>query len=149
MKKFLYFILILIPLFSCKKYKEDPFFSTYSPEGRLCKGSWNCISIMDTVISEIPEFSCILEFDKNGNLTLLKTNSSGELISENFAYAWKSKKNILSFDGVDFEIKSLTWKTIILKSNYTNKVYSFEKWINLDIDKATREDPNFDFPIID
>lgn len=149
MKKFLFFILFLTPLFSCKKYKEDPFFSTYSPEGRLCKGSWNCISILDTTLSEIPEFSCILEFDKNGNQKFLKTNANGELIDKNLTYTWKSKKNILSFNGIDFEIKSLTWTNLILQSNNTNKVYSFEKWINLDIDKAPREDPNFDFPEID
>ena len=46
--KYAHYIVILIGiiLFSCKKYQNDPFYSTYTVESRLTKGGiWSCNKI--------------------------------------------------------------------------------------------------------
>jgi hypothetical protein len=157
MKNLFYLSLIIIVISSCKKYDGDSNYSTYTVQGRLSggfgNGVWNCTEIRNlnnSNIDDIPRFSCLLDFSKNGQYDIRYTTLSGTLNSENLVYQWKSNKDFIVLNGIDFEIKSLTWKYFIIKSTLTNKEYYFDKWIYLsDLDSVDREDVFYPFPLIE
>ena len=153
MKNLFYLSLLIIVISSCKKYDGDSFYSTYTVQGRLTGGVWNCTEIRNlnnSNIDEIPRFSCLLDFSKNGQYDIRYTTLSGTLNSGTSEYQWKSNKDFIVLNGIDFEIKSLTWKNFIIKSTLTNKEYYFDKWISLsDLDSVDREDAFYTFPLIE
>jgi hypothetical protein len=100
------------------------------------------------MVNEIPRFSCLLDFNKDGQFEIINTTSSGVFNIETKDYQWKSNKDIIVINGNDFEIKSLSWKSFIIKSTVTNKEFYFEKWIGLDVDNVTRDDLFYSFPVI-
>ena len=153
MKNLFYLSLLIIVISSCKKYDGDSFYSTYTVQGRLTGGVWNCTEIRNlnnSNIDDIPRFSCLLDFSKNGQYDIRYTTLSGTLNIETLVYQWKSNKDFIVLNGIDFEIISLTWKNFIIKSTLTNKEYYFDKWINLsDLDSVDREDAFYPFPLIE
>jgi hypothetical protein len=152
MKKVIYLTLILFLTNSCKKYERDNGYSTYTVKGRLAGQVWNCGQIINLNNSDttlIPRFSCILNFDKKGQFEILVTTISGIVEKNKKKYELKSNKDFINLDGIDFEIKSLTWSSFIIKSTISNKEYYFEKWMYLDYNNVTREDIYYPFPLIE
>ena len=153
MKNLFCLFLLIIVISSCKKYDGDRDYSTYTVQGRLAGGVWNCTEIRNlnnSNLDEIPRFSCLLDFSRNGQYDIRYTTLSGTLNSGTSEYQWKSNKDFIVLNGIDFEIISLTWKNFIIKSTLTNKEYYFDKWINLsDLDSVDREDAFYPFPLIE
>lgn len=150
MRIFIYLFCFLVFLFSCKKYERDNGFSTYSVKSRLAYGVWNCVQIKNlnnSISEDIPQFSCLLNFDKEGKFESTKTTSSGVLLTENNEYQFKSNKNLIELNGSEFQILSLSWNSFIILSSNTNKEYYFEKWIS--VDTNFRENEFYSFPIIE
>lgn len=154
MKNLFCLFLLIIVISSCKKYDGDRDYSTYTVQGRLAGGVWNCTEIRNlnnSNLDEIPRFSCLLDFSRNGQYDIRYTTLSGALYSGTSEYQWKSNKDFIVLNGIDFEIKSLTWQNFIIKSTLTNKEYYFEKWkktIEQDA-QFEREDPFYPFPLIE
>ncbi len=152
MNKFFCFSILFLVLVSCKKYDGDKSFSTYTVKGRLAGGVWNCTKIVNlnnAIVNEIPRFSCLLDFNKDDQFEIMNTTTIGVFNIETKDFQWKSNKDIIVINGIDFEIKSLSWKSFVIKSIVSNKEYYFEKWINLDVNGVTRDDIFYPFPVIE
>jgi hypothetical protein len=155
MKNYFPLLVIIFAITSCKKYEKDSSYSTYTVEQRLCKGYWSCtkiINLNNMVETSIPKFSGLMAFYKNNQHEILSTTQSGVQNYQLSQFTLKSDKEILFFNNTEFEIKSLTWKTLIIKSPITNKEYYFEKWIDatsLDNFYSKIENLYFNFPTIE
>jgi hypothetical protein len=131
MKKILILLFIGFYFVGCKKYENDPFISTYSPEARLTKGDscvWTCVKYKNNngIISNVPAFHYSLSLNKN------KTGSTGFLDLGNFfeisnSQIWSlvNNKKTFNFFG-NFQINKLTINELELKDNFNN-LYYFEK----------------------
>jgi hypothetical protein len=155
MKNYFPLLVIVLVFTSCKKYEKDSSYSTYTVEQRLFKGYWSCIKIINLnnmIETSIPKFSGLMAFYKNKQHEILSTTQSGVQNYQLSQFTLKSNKEILFFNNTDFEIKSLTWKTMIIKSPATNKEYYFEKWIDattIDDFYSKTENLYFNFPVIE
>ncbi len=147
--------MMILVISSCKKYEKDSGYSTFTVEQRLYKGCWSCTKIVNLnnmVETSIPKFSGLMAFYKNNQHEILSTTQSGVQNYQLSEFTLKSNKEILFFNNTEFEIKSLTWKTMIIRSPVTNKEYYFEKWIDattLDDFYSKIENLNFNFPAIE
>ncbi len=129
--------LIVVPLPGCKKYSNDPFFSTYSPEARLTKGDgcvWTCVKYFSAsgIASDVPPFhySLSLNKDKSGIVGFSWGNLAQSIdtlfeISKSQEWALNNSKEKLSFFG-DYNIKKLTMNQLELVDAFGN-IYLFEK----------------------
>jgi hypothetical protein len=131
MKKLTFLVLIGLFLLGCKKYENDPFFSTYSPEARLTKGDncvWTCVkySPINGTAKDIPAFhySLSLNDDKTG---IAGFSDLGDLFEISNSQEWSlgNSKETLDFFG-NYQINRLTMNQLELKDSYGN-IYSFEK----------------------
>lgn len=134
MRCLLKFILIgaaIIPFFGCKKYTNDPFFSTYSPEARLTKGDscvWTCVKYFSAsgIASDVPPFHYSLSLNKdNSGIVGFSDLGSQYEISNNQEWSLNANKGKLTFFG-EHEIKKLTMNQLEL-SDALGNVYYFEK----------------------
>ncbi len=123
----------------CKKYQNDPFISTYSPEGRLTKGDgcvWTCVkySPKNGAAKDIPAFHYSLSFkdDKSGIAGFSVLGTIYEILDTN-NWSFSDGKNTLAFFG-EYQIKKLTMRELELKDSNGN-VYLFEKIKNEAISK--------------
>jgi hypothetical protein len=121
-------LLILIILVSCKKYKEDNFISTYTPEKRLINTSSNIWTLENFKDSDGNDNSIT-----DANFTLHFSEDSVTVSTLNFEQTnlnkWNfesSKKNLVLNDEMKFEILKLEVDRMKLK-NEKGEVYSFKK----------------------
>lgn len=128
MKKFNLLILLSIVLFSCKKYKEDSFISTYSPESRIKNTSAN-IWILEKYVDEngfeknIDKNNYNLKISKD-SLTISSLNS--EFINQTSWSFQSNKQNILTNGNTNMEILKLAVDKMRLK-NDKGQTYWFKK----------------------
>lgn len=127
------FILVsLIVLSSCKKYKEDSFISTFSPEQRLTNSSniWTLQKFSSTLMSEkaIAENNFNLFFDKD---SLVISSLNNDYVG-GLDWTFESNEKYISLsDGRKFEILQLEVDKLKLK-NEKGEIYSFKKKRNQD-----------------
>jgi hypothetical protein len=131
MKKMTFLVLIGLFVLGCKKYENDPFISTYSPEARLIKGDscvWTCVQYLanNGAARDIPAFHYSLSFkdDKSAIAGFADLGTFFE-ISDSNEWTLGNRKETLSFFG-DYEIKKLTMRELELKDSNGN-IYLFEK----------------------
>ena len=131
MKKIATLILIGLCVIGCKKYQNDPFLSTYSPEARLTKGDscvWTCVkySLHNGVVMNVPayHYSLSLTNDYRGTIGFADLGPSFE-ISNSKDWSLANDKETFKFFS-DFQINKLTMNQLELKDTYNN-VYFFEK----------------------
>jgi hypothetical protein len=128
--KNLIFLLTAVSLFSCKKYKDDGFFSTYSAEKRLINTSANMWSLKSYSAPSASEKSI-----NENNFNLIFTKDSVSVFSLNseqiYNTSWKlesNKKYLTLSNGTKFEILQLEVDKLKLK-NEQGEIYSFKKII--------------------
>lgn len=136
---------LLLYLFSCKKYEEDPFISTYSPEKRLVTSSANNVcwvlksyTTQEGQVIEYPDNLFALKFFDNGifDIVFAPYLSQTSLVPNDWTYyfaeilkteEWSLEDNKKSINLLGKkEIIKLTVSELKLKNNL-NGVYSFEK----------------------
>lgn len=117
--------------FGCKKYANDPFFSTYSPEARLTKGDscvWTLIKFTTSggEEKEVPPFhySFSLNRDNTGVVGFSDLGAQYE-ITQGKEWSLNSNKEKLTFFS-EQEIKKLTMNQLELIDEFGN-IYHFEK----------------------
>jgi hypothetical protein len=130
MKKLIYFLLA-ISIFSCKKYEEDSFFSTYTVEKRLINSSsnmWTLEKFSSTSVSEksINENNFNLFFSKD---SVIFSTLNNEYVGFT-GWSFDSEKKYISLkNGQKFEILQLEVDKLKLK-NEQGDIYSFKKKLN-------------------
>ena len=153
--------MFLFLIVSCKKYNENDGYTTYSVKGRYKKGFWNCYKIIDSNnVQEIiiPKFSCILDGESLFGLYTYYYYTDGKstnYIKISYATEFTSDKNELvltplsdTLKKLEYNIKSLTFKELILQSKITHRKYYFDKYITNEekpIDIIYAEDKSFFF----
>ena len=127
MKKVIYLILIIVGFVSCKKYEDDPFYSTYTVKSRLTAGQgskneWNLVKYISFDGSEVyvPENTYYMYFLVDPNtIKFMKGYVDNTL---NFEFG-SSKKSLEFEDGTSYRIKKLTINKLDLVDLDGNKYY--------------------------
>ena len=138
MRKIIYLSLLLVIAVSCKKYSQDSLYSSYTPEGRLTKGSgWMCSMYKNELGEEIKttngNFYFYLKFDTqlsikyfDNTYTIIDTKLSKvteKIIDWNFT----DKKSKIEIDSIGvFSIEKLMVDKMILKST-KGELFYFDK----------------------
>jgi hypothetical protein len=124
-------VLVLILQSGCKKYPNDPFFSTYTPETRLTKADgnvWSCVKFIDIdgAVTDVPDFHYVLKFysNKSGVIGFSDVGDFYE-ISNGQEWSLNNKKDVLTFFG-EHRIQKLTINEMELKDKLGN-LYLFKK----------------------
>lgn len=105
-------IFLILALFSCKKYQNDSFYSTYTPEGRLTKGGvWVCTKILKNNGAEflLNDFQYNFDFSPNGSITMNFGMLDASLVEHDSLSDWSfsDNKTHLNFMG-KWKIQKLT-----------------------------------------
>jgi hypothetical protein len=139
MKKNAFIPLIILLFIGCKKYENDKFLSTYSPEMRLTSSSeeniyWTLVGHTDEAGQEtvLPENMYNLRFETDGQVILhwapylnIDYTFRGEVFRDG-SWSFNSNKDKLNLFGVDLEIIKLTVTKLELKTS-SGAVYYFTK----------------------
>lgn len=138
MKSIILIIIIAFTAYSCKKFENDPFYSTYTVKSRLTKNNeeydrnnttkWVLTSYKTSeyVDVEIPENVFTLYFSKEG-FVKIQNGASGEgseyvnIITKN--YKLSSNKDAIIIDSIGtYKIKKLTVVDLELTDSLSNKL---------------------------
>ena len=127
MKKVIYLILIIVGFVSCKKYEDDPFYSTYTVKSRLtagqgAKNEWNLVKYISFDGSEVyvPENTYYMYFLVDPNTIKFMNGSVDNTLNFEFG---SSKKSLEFEDGTSYRIKKLTINKLDLVDLDGNKYY--------------------------
>ncbi len=123
--------MVTLSFFSCKKYNDDSFFSTYTVEKRLINTSKNMWSLQNYTAPSTSEKSIK---ENNFNLTFSKDNVVISSLNNEYAeeIGWtfdSNKKFIILKNGFRLEILRLEVDKLKLK-NEEGGTYTFKKKIN-------------------
>jgi hypothetical protein len=127
MKKILYFFILAISLISCKKYPNDKFLSSFSPEKRLIKGDsciWYCNKYVSSegIEHSFPVGYYGLEFNKSSVIC-----SFFNQLELEHDWSLENSKEVLNISGVEqLKINSLTIDKLELENSSGEKYY-FQK----------------------
>jgi hypothetical protein len=138
MKKIIYLSLLLIIAVSCKKYSQDSSYSTYTPEGRLTKGSgWMCSMYKNETGEEIKttngNFYFYLKFDNQlsikyfDNTYTIIDPSLSKVTEKIVDWNFTDNNSKIEIDSIGvFSIEKLMVDKMILKTT-KGELYYFDK----------------------
>ena len=138
MRKIIYLSLLLVIAVSCKKYSQDSLYSSYTPEGRLTKGSgWMCSMYKNELGEEIKttngNFYFYLKFDTQlsikyfDNTYTIIDPSLSKLTEKLVDWKFTDNKSKIEIDSLGvFSVEKLMVDKMILKTT-KGELYYFDK----------------------